>query len=76
MATMNCTSATERNPVEAFAGLFPTLSEAAAAAGVSREMLRRMRQRGFVSTRDRALVMAKASGGRVSAAELLAVEAD
>lgn len=71
---MNCTSATDSNPVEVFTALFPTISDAADAAGVSREMLRKMRRQGFVSTRDRAVRMAAAVEGRVSAAQLLAVE--
>lgn len=72
---MNCTSAPESNPVELFTALFPTVADAAAAAGVSPQMLFRMRRRGFVSTRDRAVRMAEASQGRVSAAQLLAVDA-
>ena len=70
---MNCDSATIHNPVERFVSLFPTIGAAATAAGVTTEMLRQMRRRGFVSTRDRALHMAGASEGRVTAAELLAV---
>ena len=74
-AIMNCHSAIEANPVELFTALFPTVSDAAHAAGISTEQLRKMRLRGFVSTRDRAVKMAAATGGRVTAARLLAVEA-
>ena len=46
---------------------------AAQAAGVSTAMLRKMRSRGYVSTRERALRMARACGFRLGAAELLAL---
>jgi len=63
------------NPIERFIACFPTVRAAAAAAGVSTAMLRRMRSRGYVSTRQRALRMALACEGRLSAAELLALGA-
>lgn len=61
------------NPILRYVACFATVGLAAKAAGVSTEMLRQMRIRGFVSTRNRALRMAEASGGRVSAVELLAL---
>lgn len=71
VATVNCTSAANANPIEQFIELFPTVGAAANAAGVTREQLRKFRHRGYVSTRDRALHMARASRNRVSAARLL-----
>lgn len=60
--------------MDRWVSLFPTLTEAAAAAGVTREMLRQMRRRGYVTTRDRAVRMAKAVHDSVRAAELLGVQ--
>ncbi|MBU8977972.1 MULTISPECIES: hypothetical protein [unclassified Lysobacter] len=59
------------NPVDRYVACFPSCQIAAAAAGVSTEMLRRMRRCGFVTTRKRALLMARACGFRVDAIELL-----
>lgn len=70
---MNCTSATIDNPVERFTAQFPTRRAAAKAAGITTEQLRKMRRLGYVSTRARAITMANAVGGRISAAALLAV---
>lgn len=70
---MNCITATTANPIEQFIGLFPTVGAAAQAAGVTREQLRKFRHRGYVSTRDRALHMARACRNRVSPARLLAL---
>ena len=70
---MNCIPTHPQNPVDLWVALFPTVGEAATAAGVSTEMLRKIRRRGYVSTRDRAIKMAEAAGGVVTAAELLAV---
>ena len=61
------------NPVERYIACFPTARAAAEAAGISTAMLRRMRSRGYVSTRTRALLMAQACGFRVKPAELLAL---
>ncbi len=61
------------NPVERFVRCFPTVAEAAGAAGVTTEMLRQFRKRGYVNTRDRALAMARGCRNKVSAADLLAV---
>ena len=61
------------NPIERYIACFATARAAAEAAGVSTAMLRRMRGRGFVSTRGRALLMAQACGFRIQAAELLAL---
>lgn len=66
----------ELNPVERYTACFPSVGTAAAAAGISTEMLRRMRLQGFVSTRDRALRMAAACGDRVSAVELMGLAPD
>lgn len=71
--TMDCVPAQTANPVDRFVSCFGTVGEAATAAGVSTEMLRRMRHRGYVTTRDRAMVMAEACKHHVKAAELLAV---
>lgn len=68
---MNCH---QPNPVARYARCFETLTEAARAAEISTEMLRRMRLRGYVSTRDRAILMSQACNGKVAAAELLAVD--
>lgn len=70
---MNCTSTTSANPIEQFIELFPTVGAAADAAGVTREQLRKFRHRGYVSTRERALHMARACRNRVSPARLLAL---
>lgn len=59
------------NDVERYTAVFPSVRAAAAAAGISTEMLRRMRRQGYVATRERALRMAEACGHRVSAAGLL-----
>jgi hypothetical protein len=61
------------NPVERYVACFETVTAAASAAGISSEMLRRMRKRGFVTTRKRALVMARACGFQVDARQLLAL---
>lgn len=61
------------NPVARYVACFETAQAAATAAGISTEMLRRMRKRGFVTTRKRALVMAQACGFRVEATELMAL---
>ncbi|WP_157489293.1 hypothetical protein [Lysobacter sp. Root916] len=61
------------NPIQRYVACFATVGLAAKAAGVSTEMLRQMRIRGFVSTRNRALRMAEACAGRVSAVELMAL---
>lgn len=61
------------NPIERYIACFPTARSAALAAGISTAMLRRMRGRGYVSTRARALLMAQACGFRVQPAELLAL---
>lgn len=63
------------NPVAQFEACFRTKREAAAAVSLTREMLRLHRIRGYVSTRDLAMRMEAACGGRVSAARLLAVDA-
>lgn len=63
------------NPIERYIACFATVRAAAEAAGVSAAMLRRMRSRGYVSTRQRALRMARACGLRLTAAELLALGA-
>jgi hypothetical protein len=70
---MDCNPSRFANPVERFVACFDTIGQAAEAAQISTEMLRRFRQRGFVATRDRALVMAEACGSKVTAAELLAL---
>ncbi|MGO1000955.1 hypothetical protein [Lysobacter sp. CA196] len=61
------------NPIERYIACFVTAREAASAAGVSAAMLRRMRVRGYVSTRARALLMAQACEFRVEAVELMAL---
>lgn len=61
------------NPVTRYVACFATVQAAASAAGITTEMLRRMRKRGYVSTRKRALVMARACGFRVEATELMAL---
>jgi len=61
------------NPVERYVACFPSCQMAAEAAGISSEMLRRIRRRGFVTTRKRALLMARACGFRVDAIELMAL---
>jgi hypothetical protein len=61
------------NPVERYVDCFRSCQAAADAAGISTEMLRRLRKRGFVTTRKRALIMARACGFRVDAIELLAL---
>ncbi len=61
------------NPVERYAECFHSCSAAAHAAGITTEMLRRMRKRGYVTTRKRALIMARACGFRADAIELLAL---
>jgi hypothetical protein len=73
---MDCTSSRNSNPVERFVACFDTVGQAAKAAEISTEMLRQFRRRGHVATRDRALVMARACGERVTAAELLALGGD
>lgn len=62
------------NDVERYTAVFPSVREAAAAAGISTEMLRRMRRQGYVATRERALRMAEACGHHVTAAGLLGVD--
>lgn len=59
------------NAITRYIACFGSVGAAALAAGVTTEMLRRMRLRGYVSTRDRALRMANACGFRVGPAELL-----
>lgn len=71
---MNCITTQKSNPIERFVSCFPSVTAAAEGAGVSREMLRQIRHRGYVSTRERALVMSKACNGKVKPAELLALE--
>ncbi|WP_394537443.1 hypothetical protein PRJ39_14800 [Lysobacter enzymogenes] len=61
------------NPIERYIACFDTVRAAATAAGVSATMLRRMRSRGYVSTRQRALLMARACGFRLAPAELMAL---
>ncbi|WP_408950001.1 hypothetical protein [Lysobacter sp. Hz 25] len=61
------------NPIERYIACFATAREAASAAGVSAAMLRRMRVRGYVSTRARALLMAQACEFRIEAVELMAL---
>lgn len=61
------------NPVERYIACFATARAAAEAAGISTAMLRRMRGRGYVSTRDRALLMAQACRFKVKPAELMAL---
>jgi len=61
------------NPVERYVECFHSYGAAAQAAGISTEMLRRMRKRGYVTTRKRALIMARACSFRVDAIELLAL---
>jgi len=61
------------NPIERYIACFATAREAASAAGVSAAMLRRMRVRGYVSTRARALQMAQACEFRIEAVELMAL---
>lgn len=61
------------NPIVRYIACFATANAAAEAAGVSAAMLRRMRVRGYVSTRDRALVMARACRFKVKPAELMAL---
>lgn len=70
---MDCKAQQNPNPIERFIACFDSAREAAEAAEVSREMLRKMRHRGYVSTRDRALVMAGACRNRVKPAALLAL---
>ncbi|RDZ28662.1 hypothetical protein [Lysobacter silvisoli] len=64
-----------QNPILRYIACFATVSAAARAAGISTEMLRQMRIKGFVSTRNRALRMAEACGGRLEPAELMALPA-
>lgn len=61
------------NPIERYIDCFETVRAAADAAGVSASMLRRMRVCGYVSTRERALRMARGCGFRLTAAELMAL---
>lgn len=61
------------NPIERYIACFATARAAAAAAGVSTAMLRRMRVRGYVSTRHRALLMAQACRFKIQPVELLAL---
>jgi len=61
------------NPVERYIECFQSCAAAAFAAGISTEMLRRMRKRGYVTTRKRALIMARACRFHVDAIELLAL---
>lgn len=70
---MNCITAQKYNPIERFVRCFPTVTAAAEAAEVSREMLRKLRHQGYVTTRDRALVMSEACKGKVKPSELLAL---
>lgn len=70
---MNIDMDVTTNPVERYVECFANYQAAALAAGVSTEMLRRMRKRGFVTTRKRALLMARACGFRVDAIELMAL---
>lgn len=73
-ATMNCTSQKTANPIEQFIGCFDSVEAAAKGAGISYEMLRRMRHRGYATTRERAIVMATACGDRIAPAELLGLK--
>lgn len=68
---MDCTHDFKSNPVERFVDCFPSVSAAAEAAQISREMLRRYRRLGHVTYRDRAIAMSEACGGRVSPQDLL-----
>lgn len=61
------------NPVTRYVACFATVQAAASAAGITTEMLRRMRKQGYVTTRKRALVMAQACGFRVEATQLMAL---
>ena len=61
------------NPVERYVECFNSCGAAAQAAGISTEMLGRMRKRGYVTTRKRAPIMARACSFRVDAIELLAL---
>lgn len=61
------------NAIERYIACFATVRAAAEAAGISTAMLRRMRSHGYVSTRQRALVMARACGFRLAPAELMAL---
>ncbi|MDI9239680.1 hypothetical protein QLQ15_12275 [Lysobacter sp. LF1] len=71
--TMNIDTDILTNPVARYVACFDSAYAAAAAAGISTEMLRRMRKRGYVTTRKRALVMAQACGFRVGATQLMAL---
>jgi hypothetical protein len=62
------------NPVIQFESCFATKIAAAKAAGLTREMLRLHRNRGYVTTRDLAVRMEKACGRAVSATQLLALD--
>lgn len=59
------------NPVQRFVDCFDTVKQAATAAGITTEQLRQLRKRGYVNTRDRAIVMAEGCNQRVTAAALL-----
>lgn len=65
---------TRNNPVERYVECFARVQDAAAAAGVSTEALRKMRKAGHVTTRSRALHMSQMCNSKVSPAELLAVD--
>lgn len=71
---MMSTQPLKQNPIEQYREQFFSVKDAADAAGLSTEMLRKMRRKGYVPTRDRAVIMAKACGNRISAARLLAVD--
>lgn len=68
---MKCMNANPNDALARYVACFPTIGEAAVAAGVSREQLRKMRRRGHVPTRDRALVMYEACRRRVAPADLM-----
>lgn len=70
---MNDDTDIQTNQVARYVACFDTAHAAATAAGISTEMLRRMRKRGFVTTRKRALLMAQACGFRVDATQLMAL---
>lgn len=68
---MHTTTTQITNPVERFVDCFDTVKQAASAAGVTTEQLRQLRKRGYVNTRDRAIVMTEGCNQRVTAAALL-----
>lgn len=70
---MDCQNA---NPIVRYARCFDSNIEAANAVGISTEALRKMRLRGYVSTRDRALQMARACNGKVAVTDLLGLQGE